>query len=83
MRCLKAFEERIASRDSDRQTAEIHIRVALMNRCSAFGPAEIERLNWHQRVKGLLAQPQTSATTPRRGVTCKDRPSASCLQPLK
>ena len=44
MRCLKAFGERIASRDPDRQTAEIHIRVALMNRFNARGTAEIERL---------------------------------------
>ncbi len=28
MRRLKAFDERIAARDPDRQTAEIHIRVA-------------------------------------------------------
>ena len=32
MKCLKAFGERIASRDPDRQTAEVQIRVALMNR---------------------------------------------------
>ena len=32
MRGLKAFGERIASRDPRRQTAEIHIRVALINR---------------------------------------------------
>ena len=44
MRCLKAFGERIASRDPERQTAEIHIRVALMNRFNARGTAEIERL---------------------------------------
>ncbi|MDF3605995.1 IS5 family transposase [Paracoccus sp. DMF-8] len=44
MRCLKAFGERIASRDPDRQTAEIHIRVALMNRSNALGSAEIERV---------------------------------------
>ena len=37
MRCLKAFGERIASRDPDRQTAEIHIRIALMNRFNALG----------------------------------------------
>ena len=41
---LKAFGERIASRDPDRQTAEIHIRVALMNRFNAVGQAEIERM---------------------------------------
>ncbi len=44
MRCLKAFGERIASRDPDRQTAEIHIRIALMNRFNALGTAEIERV---------------------------------------
>ncbi len=44
MRCLKAFGERIAARDPDRQTAEIQIRVALMNQFSAPGTAEIVRL---------------------------------------
>lgn len=44
MRCLKAFGERISARDPDRQTAEIHIRIALMNRFSALGTAEIVRV---------------------------------------
>jgi hypothetical protein len=44
MRGLKSFGERIAARDSDRQTAEIHIRVALMNRSNALGAAEIVRV---------------------------------------
>jgi len=44
MRCLKSFGERIAARDPDRQTAEIHIRIALMNRFSALGTAEIFRV---------------------------------------
>jgi len=44
MRCLKAFGERIAARDPDRQTAEIQIRVALMNRFNALGTAEIVRV---------------------------------------
>ncbi|QCO57754.1 IS5 family transposase (plasmid) [Pseudorhodobacter turbinis] len=43
MRCLKSFGERIMARDPDRQTAEIHIRVALMNRFNALGTAEIVR----------------------------------------
>lgn len=41
---LKAFGERIAARDPDRQTAEIQIRIALMNRFSALGTAEIVRV---------------------------------------
>ena len=41
--CLKAFGDRIAARDPDRQTAEIHIRVALMNRFNALGTAEVVR----------------------------------------
>ena len=44
MRCLKFFGERIASRDPDRQAAEVHIRVALMNRLNTLGTAEIERV---------------------------------------
>lgn len=44
MRCLKAFGERIAARDPDRQTAEIHIRVALTNRFNALGTADVVRL---------------------------------------
>ena len=45
MRCLKAFGERIAAKDPDRQTAEIQIRIALMNRFSALGTAEIVRVD--------------------------------------
>jgi hypothetical protein len=45
MRCLKAFGERIAARDPDRQTTEIQIRIALMNRFSALGTAEIVRVD--------------------------------------
>jgi hypothetical protein len=44
MRCLKSFGERIASRDPDRQAAEVHIRIALMNRFNALGTAEIKRV---------------------------------------
>lgn len=44
MRCLKAFGERIAARDPDRQTAEIHIRVALINRFNALGTAHVVRV---------------------------------------
>ena len=44
MRRLKAFGERIASRDPDRQAAEIHTRIALLNRFSARGRAEITRV---------------------------------------
>ncbi len=44
MRCLKAFGERIAAKDPDRQTAEIHIRIALINRFNALSAAEIVRV---------------------------------------
>jgi len=44
MRCLKSFGERIMARHPDRQTAEIHIRIALMNRFNALGTAEIIRV---------------------------------------
>lgn len=44
MKRLKSSGERIASRELDRQTAEIHFRIALMNRFNALGTAEIERV---------------------------------------
>jgi IS5 family transposase len=44
MRCLKAFGERIAARDPDRQAAEIHIRAALINRFNALGTAKVVRV---------------------------------------
>ena len=44
IRCLKAFGEHLMARDPDRQNAEIHIRIALMNRFNALGTAEIVRM---------------------------------------
>ncbi len=44
MRCFKAFGERIAARDPDRQTAEVQIRIPLMNRFNALGTPEIVRV---------------------------------------
>ena len=41
MRCLKAFGQRIAARHPDSQTAEIRIRIALIDRTLALGTAEI------------------------------------------
>lgn len=52
MRCLKSFGERIASRDPDRQAAELRIRIALMNRFNALGQAKIERGAKDDRGKG-------------------------------
>ena len=62
---LKASGERIAARDPDRQTAEIQIRVALMNRFSTLGTAEIVRVARTQRERGNPASGVSSATTPR------------------
>ena len=44
MNRLKLLGDRIMSRDPDRQTAEIQIRIAIMNRCSALGRADIEAI---------------------------------------
>ncbi len=44
MRNLKSLGERIATKDPDRQTAEIHIRMARMGRFNTVGTAEIERV---------------------------------------
>jgi hypothetical protein len=41
---LKAFGERIPSSGPDRQAAEIHTRIVLMNRFSVQGRAKITRV---------------------------------------
>ena len=41
MRCLNSFEKRFAAKTPGRQSAEIKMRVALMNRFSALGTAGI------------------------------------------
>ena len=64
MRCLKAVGERISARDPDRQTAEIQIRVALMNRFSALGTADIIRVPELKGERGSHASGGSSATTP-------------------
>ncbi|OLS42699.1 hypothetical protein BV392_20195, partial [Rhodovulum sulfidophilum] len=51
---LKLFGERIMSRDPDRQTAEIQIRIAIMNRFSALGRAEIEAIARKVTGKGIV-----------------------------
>lgn len=52
MRCLKVFGERINSRGPDRQTAEIHIRIALVNRFSALGTITSVRVDQGPCQKG-------------------------------
>lgn len=42
MNGLKLFGGRVMSRDPGRQTAEIQIRIAIMNRCPALCRAQIE-----------------------------------------
>lgn len=51
MRYLRSFGERIAARDRDRQTSEIHIRIELINRFNSLGIAEIMHAASRQRSK--------------------------------
>lgn len=51
MRFLKAFGERIAAIEPDRRTAEIQIRITLMNPVSAIGTAGIVRVALGRRGK--------------------------------
>ena len=44
MRCLKLLGERLTARTSSRQTAELQIRAALLNRFTALGTPETKRV---------------------------------------
>ncbi len=54
MNRLKLFGDRIMSRDPDRQTAEVQIRIAIMNRCSALGRAETVAIGCDMKGKGRI-----------------------------
>jgi hypothetical protein len=78
MRCPKAFGERIAARDPDRQTAEIQIRVALMNRFPALGP-------WHRRDRARRLNPKGKGEGTPQASVLQQRPythntHTTCLQ---
>lgn len=66
---LKSFGERIAARDPSRQTAEIHIRIALKNRFNSLGTAETVRVASSQLGYGdVVLQFHSSATMPVNAV---------------
>ena len=44
MRCLKLLGERLMARDVDRQTTELHIRAALLNRFTRLGTPMTQRV---------------------------------------
>lgn len=44
MRCLKLLGERLMARDLDRQTTELHIRAALLNRFTCLGSPKTQRV---------------------------------------
>ena len=44
MRCLKLLGERLMARTLDRQTTELHIRAALLNRFTRLGTPETQRV---------------------------------------
>ena len=64
MRCVKSFGERVAARHPGRQTAEIVIRVALLNRFNALGTAEIARLAQTGGERGRHTLRRLAATLP-------------------
>ena len=44
MRCFKLLGERVMARDFDRQVAELQIRAAILNRFTALGTPQTQRV---------------------------------------
>jgi len=44
MRCFKLLGERVKARDFDRQVAEFQIRAAILNRFTALGTTQTQRV---------------------------------------
>ncbi len=72
MRNLKSVCERIASREPDRQTAAIHIRVALMNGLNASAPPRSNAWPDLSEQKGHHVLKSTSATMPNLSRSGRD-----------
>lgn len=66
MRRPNACVEGIASCDPDHQTAEIHMRVALINRFNAAAPPGSNAWNEIKGERGLIDQAMASETMPWR-----------------
>jgi len=68
MICLKSFEERIAARDPDRQTAEIHIRIALLTASRPSAPPRSSAWPDANRERASHASRGSYATEPRNAI---------------
>jgi hypothetical protein len=73
LRCLESFGDRIAARDPNRQTAQIHIRVATMNRFNALATDEIVPVPRRLRGKGKPSFKAFFLTRPFRGSSAQVR----------
>ncbi len=69
-RCLKVTGDRIAAKDPNRQTAEIDMRVALMNRFNELGTADVVRMASNTKGRRLHVSSQTNATMPIGCIKC-------------
>ncbi len=57
MRCMKLLGERLTARTPDRQTAELQIRAALLNRFSQLGTPKTRRVAERRQGSGAARPP--------------------------
>ena len=68
MRCLKLLGERLMARDFDRQTTELHIRAALLNRFTQPRHAEdAARCITPMGIRGASASGRVAQQSPGTG----------------
>lgn len=68
--CVKLPGQRLTARDFDRQVAELLVRIAVMNGCTALGMPITEPGNRSVRGSGNLGNQPIYATEPRAGRQC-------------
>ena len=54
MRYFKLLGERVMARDFDRQVTELQIRVAILNRFTAIGTPQTQRVGWLRSREGKI-----------------------------
>ncbi|SEA95778.1 hypothetical protein SAMN05444370_12141 [Rubrimonas cliftonensis] len=54
MHCIKLLGQRLMARDFDRQVAELHVRIAVLNRFAALGIPVTEAMGWVRPGEGKI-----------------------------
>ncbi len=80
MRCVKLLGQRLMARDFDRQVAELQVRIAVLNGCTALGIPVTEPAGYVRPGKGEPWPSADSCNTASMPQRCSWRKQVRCLR---